>query len=561
MADRPPSISPSLKPTKAAFGRRGYLDDLEPCDLNPEPSGVAVVSVTTRLKALGADLANWGARMAASYAVDRLDYLATLSASDAVENIAGAPGRNNRRARLRGDVVHLIIEAKTAGVSLGISDAAYFALLDDDGRRAPLAREIDELADYARPYAESALRFWNDVSPNVVAAEAVCFGEVQTHGGPYQYAGTFDALAYLGGRLRIVDYKTRDKHRLYEKELLQVAAGAGADYYVADHGEGMKRHAYEAYPDGAVVTFTPESYQVHLIDHLESGVSFELFSAVTDIHERKGKSAGGILSTITGTIDDPHPAGGELEQPADDGYADVARVDWLRGRLEALIAERPASLDALVAGWPRSIPTLREAREVDYRYTDAELDQAVDHVNATETAYQASFYPPYVPAAATPRSVEEPAEPAAKPLLDRGAVPEGYEVGGEELEALKSAVDAQAPAVLELVGVLASSADELGVPWRLGGTGRQTRRRYDSVRAAVKLSLAADADADSARMIVDAIVPEAHRHPVPTGAVIGQMTAEELESLRNLADLVREGAELVYGDDGRPTYELVPVPA
>lgn len=85
---------------------------------------------------------------------------------------------------------------------------------------------IDDIPEEHRPYFNGFLEWWNEYQPEVIASE------VKTYHKLMRYGGTIDLLAYIGGKLTLVDFKTT--YRVMEKSCgVQLEAYAQA---LASHG-------------------------------------------------------------------------------------------------------------------------------------------------------------------------------------------------------------------------------------------------------------------------------------------------------------------------------------
>src|SRR5712692_4684983 len=133
------------------------------------------VSVTKVLEVLSKPaLVSWAARTAAALVLE--DPWTYDSAEKAASGIYG----KRDAAAGRGSTVHSAVESYLAG--------------------APIA--ISAIPTRFRGYVEAAVRWADDVSPNVINAEMTMYSTA--HG----YAGTTDLACKLGGQTTLVDFKT-----------------------------------------------------------------------------------------------------------------------------------------------------------------------------------------------------------------------------------------------------------------------------------------------------------------------------------------------------------------
>lgn len=106
---------------------------------------------------------------------------------------------------------------------------------------------IDDIPEEHRPYFDGFLEWWNEYQPEVVASE------VKTYHKLMRYGGTIDLLAYIGGKLTLIDFKTT--YRLLEKSCgvqLEAYAQALASHGIvveAKHILHLKKDGMWAYPE------------------------------------------------------------------------------------------------------------------------------------------------------------------------------------------------------------------------------------------------------------------------------------------------------------------------
>ncbi len=229
---------------------RRYQDTLPPCDLRPTPhdDDTTVPAMSTVKNAEGkGGLVPWAAGIVAATAVNDQAAWTAMSDDDAIEWLKTAHERGRDKAAKRGTNVHTIIER----------------LLDG---RPPSVFDGDAGHEYL-PAIEAFVTEW---APTLRYAEVVAFGNVNGD----EWAGTFDAIVDLGPLgLRMVDYKSRkadanNPHNVYAGEVCQLGGYSSADYIIVedpDTGEAV-RHPMPHLDGLALVTFTPDNYDVHPID-------------------------------------------------------------------------------------------------------------------------------------------------------------------------------------------------------------------------------------------------------------------------------------------------------
>lgn len=100
---------------------------------------------------------------------------------------------------------------------------------------------IDDIPEEHRPYFDGFLAWWNEYQPEVIASE------VKTYHKLMRYGGTIDLLAFIGGKLTLIDFKTT--YRVLEKSCgVQLEAYAQA---LASHGIAIEeKHILHLKKDG-----------------------------------------------------------------------------------------------------------------------------------------------------------------------------------------------------------------------------------------------------------------------------------------------------------------------
>lgn len=215
-------------------GSRFYFNEAD-----PETRYPGVTSIVSMLPK--PFLQRWNANMAATLAVDSLDFLKEMAERDrdgAKKYIAGAAYRyTNHRAKV-GSQAHDLFERMIRG--------EYVGSVHPDMRA------------YQRHFAE----FLDRVQPELVRAEDVAWSD--TH----EYAGSFDAMLRLkldeNGKpdpagetaLVIADWKT--SKGTYPDVALQMSAYANADEVVSPDGT---REAMPAFDGAVVLHITDEAWE------------------------------------------------------------------------------------------------------------------------------------------------------------------------------------------------------------------------------------------------------------------------------------------------------------
>lgn len=153
-------------------------------------------------------LTSWAAKMAAEFAVENIDAVAAMSRKDtaaAIDQIKGSPWRKRDKAADLGTKLHEAAEAHVLGKPVVTESAEEQAFYD-------------------------AFTGWLDTArPTFEAAEFTVFSR------KYGYAGTSDAIAVIGGKRWLIDYKTSEKGP-YPEAGLQLAAYRFGEFIGAPDG-------------------------------------------------------------------------------------------------------------------------------------------------------------------------------------------------------------------------------------------------------------------------------------------------------------------------------------
>lgn len=196
--------------------------------------GQVYPSVTTILQAVAKPaLVPWAARRVAEAAVADAHVLVKLREIDpeaAIERLAKAVWRNKTRAALTGTQLHRAAEA--------ITGHGRFELTPES---APFVRQFEA--------------FLAACQPSFRHREVAVYS--RTHG----YAGTLDAIAEMGGRTVLLDFKT--SKGVYSEHALQLAAYRHAEFVGADDGTELPLPAIDA---AYILHITPERWRLIEMD-------------------------------------------------------------------------------------------------------------------------------------------------------------------------------------------------------------------------------------------------------------------------------------------------------
>jgi hypothetical protein len=194
-------------------------------------SGLEVPSVTTIIGTKHTvGLERWKLRMVAEAAVTRTERIGELVAKvggrETTKKLAAVPENIANRAAEVGDEVHKWLEA----VALG--------------------EDAPAVSPMTRPFVNSAKAWLDRHQPEFLAVEASVFGEGRDG---YLYAGTFDFVARVAGRVVIGDWKT--SRSLHEGVAMQLGALSRGTEIVAPDGSSSPMFAVET---GLAVHIRPE---------------------------------------------------------------------------------------------------------------------------------------------------------------------------------------------------------------------------------------------------------------------------------------------------------------
>lgn len=173
-------------------------------------TGQRVPSVTTVLAMIDKPvLKYWFAKMVAEYAVEHLDAWRTLPPKDAVDLLKAAPRNFASNAADAGTNAHSYMESILKGEAPDEPEQSVFTPLHGEAFKNVRAI-LDEL------------------KPTPLALELTAWDH--THG----YAGTFDGIHLIGGRVVLVDLKTNSQ--VFPEMAIQLAAYRYASHMFNQHG-------------------------------------------------------------------------------------------------------------------------------------------------------------------------------------------------------------------------------------------------------------------------------------------------------------------------------------
>ncbi|GGD00144.1 hypothetical protein GCM10011512_28730 [Tersicoccus solisilvae] len=193
-------------------------------------------SITTVIGQQATDLTGWSGYMAANHLASHPGLLSAAGdpgqLRPLVREAASAAEQYRNTAAERGDRVHHYAE-QVALRALGRE------------HRAREARE-DLAAHGEQQFADRFDEWWTAYQVEPIAAEATVWNQ------DVGYAGTLDLIARIGGRVCLIDFKTKGTDRdgfvkaMDEKVVMQLVAGMKAQEWLVDAEAGI----WEPFPHG-----------------------------------------------------------------------------------------------------------------------------------------------------------------------------------------------------------------------------------------------------------------------------------------------------------------------
>ncbi len=235
------------------------------------PTNETFTGVTTTIAGgtpTSPQLLRWIARTNAWYAVEHAAEwlpMAEVDPRGVVEDIAGAAERYRDEAATRGTAIHAWADAIANGTAKGMPPV--------------------EIADYV----ESFQRFTDEWRPRYAFTEATVYSR------RYGYAGTFDWMAHLDGRLILGDIKSKlAEKKLYGTAIrLQLAAYRYADFIGLPDGTEAPMPEVE----GCVaLVLKPNDYDLIPVD--AGPEAFEAFLSVQRVRRFCAETEGALSERL-----------------------------------------------------------------------------------------------------------------------------------------------------------------------------------------------------------------------------------------------------------------------
>jgi hypothetical protein len=237
-------------------------------------SGEKAPGVTSILNMLPKGfLSFWYAKVVAEAAVENIGPLVGLAMNDkagAVDYLKNAPRRFTKQAADIGSDAHDVFERLARG------------------------ENVTRIHPDIRPFADHFREFLETVQPEFLFLEDAVWSD--TH----NYAGSFDAIARIGGEVVVIDWKTT-RSGVHEEVALQLSAYGNADRIVkADTGESVPVPAIDA---AAVLHVRPEGWK--LVPVRYSPELFQMFLTLRRVFDWEREMKKGVIGR-------PVASGGEL---------------------------------------------------------------------------------------------------------------------------------------------------------------------------------------------------------------------------------------------------------
>lgn len=271
-------------------------------------------------------LKRWGEGMVATYAVDNHEAWSKLDRRDALDLLKRAPYNTMNRAGARGTDIHAIAERVIAGID-------------------PQSWEGQTYGKFAQYIAD----FLDDYEVEIIGSERTVANTIDN------YAGSYDLLATINGKVTLIDWKT--SKGVYGKFGVQLAAYANANIQIV----GQRAEPMPTVEQLAIVHLTEVGYRyVPVVSNIQD--LYEVFRAAQAIAN----------FTVTGE----HHTLGEPEEAIPTSQV---RNDLIQ-QVRDLITAHPAAAQELANAWPAQIPTFKS----DHKHTRRELYVLAAAINRIE---------------------------------------------------------------------------------------------------------------------------------------------------------------------------------
>jgi hypothetical protein len=440
---------------------------------------------------------------------------------------------------------------------------------------------VDPMAETnkdAELYFDAVDSFFDTYRPELVASEYVAIHRTLNGVG---YGCTGDLVAYIAkppdakppGNY-VIDWKSRQPngdHTIYPEEAAQVAAAAGADYWIVD---GPTRMRPLELAGGLIVSIKPDGFRVYPVDLAEAFEHWQAMHAWWVARRTEKQSIGRAwaprkaeecptpTSTPATSADTP-----ESTTTAPNLSPSNEKLEWVRSRIRAL---SPAARQEMKTLWPDGAPTSPTGP-----FSDDQLEAISQLVKRLEAKHR--ILAPFPPAGleSTTSSTSSPEDAGTDSTTDgsksnreemssdtpsAAASPwqppeEGPEV---DLTDTKRQVDALPMDAQRRIARYLAEAKHANRSFAVRPPhGKPTMRRTIIVSALAELIMAADNDDELIRHALSFAMHTELEPNVTTGTAIGSMTIPQAARLGLLAKaLGANETGLRFDDEGHAFFEL-----
>jgi hypothetical protein len=200
-------------------------------------------------------IAGWGYRICAEFVADNLDSIYSLKDRGAIiDMVRNAPYRSTDGSAHVGDVVHEWIDRTIKG-----------EIVPDDEFAAPYVMKNDKKIMLSPAAGRTARNMWTQFRgiENRYPIKWL-YSETTVWSEKYDYAGTLDWIADIGGAVTLGDTKTGNN--VYPEVAMQLAALAFADYAIDSQGNQFQLPEPEKF---AVLHLRPRGARLHQVVNID----------------------------------------------------------------------------------------------------------------------------------------------------------------------------------------------------------------------------------------------------------------------------------------------------
>ena len=340
-------------------------------------------------------------------------------------------------------------------------------------------------------------------------------------------AGTFDRLVTHDGQLMVADLKTgRDVLMGMGEIAIQLALYAHATT-IYDPTTGEHATMPGVSKETALVFHLPVGAGTCTVYEVDVAAGWEMAQVCGTVRAwRKRKDLARMIEgrkETTTYFEDPNTGDGDVITEVEVVSITPNRSEWIVSRVQAIKADLPERVDALRERWDLTGIAKQPP------WTDDEIDQLSTIIHHVEDSWSS----PDPAALAVERA--EPAPAPESPAL--WAAPDnGPDVSAEDAATLRAKIGELTGEDLDTMRAWTRDAREQDRPWSTGAD--ISTRGFAIARAALRCIRAfpyAGRDAHTRAAIAYALVEEL-QPAWHTGAVLGSLTADQADTVADLAD-------------------------